>query len=48
MELTDLGAKIADLREQISTWVIGQESAIDLLVVALLARGHTLIDDGHV
>jgi MoxR-like ATPase len=44
MELTELRATVTRLQEQIGERVIGQEGAVDLLVIALLARGHALIE----
>jgi len=44
LDLTQLTEKTAKIKEEISSIVIGQQQFIDLLLVALLADGHVLIE----
>lgn len=37
--------KINQMRESISTVIVGKNHVVDLIVVALLSRGHVLLDD---
>ncbi|NDW12287.1 MoxR family ATPase [Bacteroides sp. 214] len=46
-ERTDLSAfaeKIAQLKEQIATIIVGQDRAVELVLTAILANGHVLIE----
>ncbi len=43
-DLTLFNEKIQQLREEISTVIIGQTQAVDLLLTAILANGHVLIE----
>ena len=43
-ELTLFNEKIQQLRQEISTVIIGQTQAVDLLLTAILANGHVLIE----
>lgn len=42
--LTELQQSVERLREQVRTVIVGQESMVDLLLVALLCDGHVLIE----
>ena len=44
MDLTVFSEKIQQLREQISKVIIGQHQAVDLILTAMLANGHVLIE----
>src|SRR5688572_7867879 len=44
MELDELKELAAALRRQIGGVVVGQERAVELLFVALLAEGHVLLE----
>lgn len=44
MDLTVFSEKIQQLREQISKVIIGQHQAVDLILTAVLANGHVLIE----
>ncbi|MEM9144902.1 MAG: MoxR family ATPase [Pseudomonadota bacterium] len=44
MTLDELRGQLARLRDEIGTAVLGQEEIVDLLLVALFARGHVLIE----
>ena len=44
MELTEVRAVAARLKEQVHRVVIGQDEAVDLLVAALLSEGHVLLE----
>lgn len=44
INLTLFTEKIAQLKEQIATIVVGQERTVDLLLTAILANGHVLIE----
>lgn len=43
-DLTLFNEKIQQLRQEISTVIIGQNQAVDLLLTAILANGHVLIE----
>ena len=43
-DLTLFNEKIQQLRQEISTVIIGQTQAVDLLLTAILANGHVLIE----
>jgi len=44
MNLEDLGALASRIREEIGVAVLGQEDAVELLLVGLFARGHCLME----
>ena len=44
LDLTELTEKTKQVKEEITAIVVGQEKFIDLLLVALLADGHVLIE----
>jgi len=44
VDLTALNASIAKIREEIGKIIVGQERMIDLLITAILADGHVLIE----
>jgi MoxR-like ATPase len=44
MDLDSVRAAIARLREQVGRVVVGQEEAVELLSIALLAEGHVLLE----
>ncbi len=44
IDLTQFSEKIARLRENISDIIVGQEQAVDLVLTAILANGHVLIE----
>jgi len=44
MNLTDFTAKINQIRAAMSSVVVGQERAVDLLLTVILAKGHILIE----
>ena len=44
MNLTDFTAKINQIRASMSSVVVGQERAVDLLLTVILAKGHILIE----
>src|SRR6185436_18039329 len=44
MELTNLRDVATRLREQVHRVVVGQDAAIDLLLIALLCEGHVLFE----
>ena len=43
-DLTQFAERIELLRQQISTVIVGQEENIDLLLTAVLANGHVLLE----
>ena len=43
-DLTDFQEKVNNLRNEITTVIVGQEKAIDLILTAILADGHVLIE----
>ena len=43
-DLTDFQEKVNNLRNEIATVIVGQEKAIDLILTAILADGHVLIE----
>lgn len=45
MNTEDIKARILEVKNNISNVVIGQNSAIDLVLVALISRGHVLLED---
>ncbi len=44
LNLEDFNESINHIREQLSTVIVGQKKLIDLLIVALLSRGHVLLE----
>ena len=44
IDLTDFSAKVTDLKNRIASIIVGQDSAVDLILTALLADGHVLIE----
>ena len=44
IDLTAFSAKVEDLKSRIASVVVGQENAVDLILTALLADGHILIE----
>jgi len=44
IDLTEFSNKVENLKTQIATVIVGQESAVDLILTALLADGHVLIE----
>ena len=44
LDLTDFAAKIRQVRQQIQTVIVGQNNAIDLLLTAIIADGHVLLE----
>lgn len=44
IDLTEMSEKMQQVKEQISSIIIGQQAFVDLLLVALLADGHVLIE----
>ena len=44
LDLTDFSAKVESLKSKIASIVVGQEFAVDLILTALLADGHVLIE----
>lgn len=44
IDLNELGQKTAQVREQIATYLVGHRQLTDLLLIALLADGHVLIE----
>ena len=44
IDLTKFSTKVEELKSEIKKYIVGQERMIDLLVIALLADGHVLIE----
>jgi MoxR-like ATPase len=44
VDLTSLNASVKKIREEIGKIIVGQETMIDLLITAILADGHVLIE----
>jgi len=44
LDLTELNAAIANIKQELAKVVVGQEEAIDLLLVAILSDGHVLLE----
>ena len=44
IDLTDFSAKVESLKNEIASIVVGQEKAVELILTALLADGHVLIE----
>ena len=43
-DLSDFQEKVNTLREKIATVIVGQERAVDLILTAILANGHVLVE----
>lgn len=44
IDLTDFQAKVSQMREAIASVIVGQEKAIDLILTAMIANGHVLVE----
>ena len=44
IDLTAFSEKVAELKEKIASIIVGQEQGVDLILTALLANGHVLIE----
>lgn len=44
IDLTELSAAVTQIKQQLGKVIIGQEEMIDLLIVSILANGHSLIE----
>ncbi|MDL2257090.1 MoxR family ATPase [Bacteroidales bacterium OttesenSCG-928-I14] len=44
LDLTTFSEKVNEIKKQISTIIVGQEAAVDLILTAILANGHILIE----
>ena len=44
LDLTDFSAKVESVKSKIASIVVGQDNAVDLILTALLADGHVLIE----
>ena len=44
VDLTLFSEKIQELKDQIASVIVGQEQTVDLVLVAILANGHVLIE----
>ncbi|WP_105981925.1 AAA family ATPase [Nonlabens agnitus] len=44
VDLTELSSAVATIKEELRKVIIGQEEMIDLLIVSILANGHSLIE----
>lgn len=44
IDLTPLNAYVGRIKEEIAKVIVGQEQMVDLLITALLARGHVLLE----
>jgi MoxR-like ATPase len=44
IDLTELSAKTQEVKKEIATVIVGHEQLVDLLLMALLANGHVLIE----
>lgn len=44
LNLEDFNTSINQIRDQLGTVIVGQQKLIDLLIVALLSRGHVLLE----
>ena len=44
IDLTEFSEKVENLKTRIATIIVGQENAVDLILTALLANGHVLIE----
>ncbi len=44
VDLTDLAQAVAQIKEELRKVIVGQEEMMDLLIVSILANGHSLIE----
>ena len=44
IDLTDFQAKVSQIREAIAGVIVGQEMAVDLILTAMIADGHVLVE----
>lgn len=44
VDLTLFSEKIQELKDQIASVIVGQEQMVDLVLTAILANGHVLIE----
>ena len=44
IDLTEFSTKVDELKSRIASIIVGQESAVELILTALLADGHVLIE----
>ncbi len=44
LDLTELRDGVARMKEEVGKVIVGQEKVLELLIVALLADGHVLIE----
>ena len=44
VDLTLFSEKIQELKDQIASVIVGQEQTVDLVLAAILANGHVLIE----
>ena len=44
LDLSSLKEGVAQIRQQIGAWIVGQETMIDLILTAILADGHVLLE----
>ncbi|WP_438962593.1 AAA family ATPase [Nonlabens sp.] len=44
LDLSELSAAVAQIKEELGKVIIGQEEMVDLLIVSILANGHSLIE----
>ena len=44
VDLSQLAECVAQIRKNIGEWIVGQERMIDLIITALLADGHVLLE----
>ena len=44
VDLTLFSGKIQELKDQIASVIVGQEQTVDLVLTAILANGHVLIE----
>ena len=44
LDLSSLKEGVAQIRQQLGAWIVGQETMIDLILTAILADGHVLLE----
>ena len=44
LDLSSLKEGVAQIRQQLGTWIVGQEAMVDLILTAILADGHVLLE----
>ena len=44
LDLSSLKDSVDHIRQQLGTWIVGQETVIDLILTAILADGHVLLE----